>query len=214
MVTFLEWIGRFLFPPKCPGCGRLMEYDGQWCERCQVSFWNPRLIKAKDGVLEGCYALCNYDGAIRRIILELKFYGRKYDKRYFSSLLQEFPWEEALSTTSLVVPIPISDKKRQERGENQVNAMFQSWANEKGFTWCEALRKPVDIPLQATLSKKERLENIKGAFVYNPEVTVKGRSILLVDDIYTTGATMREAARILKKEKAATITGLVICSSH
>ncbi len=216
MVTIMKWLGSLLFPSVCPGCGAWLKPQACWCASCERCFWEPRLLNGsrQPGGLDGCYALCRYDGAIRQVVRDMKFHGICPERDCFSPLLEKAPWPEEWRTAQLAVPIPLSEKRRKERGFNQTERIFRPWAEAAGYIWLDALQKIKDIPPQSGLSQRERRVNVKNAFAAAKDVVLAGKHILLVDDIYTTGSTMKEAAKILKKEKAAAVTGLVLCSSQ
>ena len=142
-----------------------------------------------------------------------------------------------------MVPIPVSDKKRKIRGYNQVDLLFKDWAHElqalssemKGlggngrsgngisigatkFQWLDALGKQGDTKAMFGLTRTERAENMQGAFHPLPNVArsgcLKGKTVLLVDDIFTTGATLVSAAMVLKEMGVETIYGLTLAGGH
>ena len=110
-----------------------------------------------------------------------------------------------------IIPIPLHKNKLKKRGFNQAEELA------KGIS--KFLEKPIfnDVLLkikptfaQMELSKEKRRENIKGAFVCQKPIVVRGKKILLVDDIFTTGATMEECARVLKEAGAREVWGAVV----
>lgn len=70
-------LADIFYPTTCPGCGKVVERDRGWCEDCLKRVWNPRLLNSSHtDHLHGCYTLCNYEGAVRKIIIQLKYGGR------------------------------------------------------------------------------------------------------------------------------------------
>ena len=103
----------------------------------------------------------------------------------------------------LLVSVPLHVKRLRERGFNQAYLLIRSWAKKDGITLdgltlCRSRRTEP----QTTLSRPERRKNIKGAFSLQHSEKIRGRKILLVDDVYTTGATVNECARVLMKAGA------------
>lgn len=103
--------------------------------RLPEKVWNPRLLNSSHtDHLHGCYTLCNYEGAVRKIIIQLKYGGRIDRKRAFPPLLTRFPYWDRLEDLSLVMPVPLSKKKWESRGYNQVDMMFEDWMKGAGKT--------------------------------------------------------------------------------
>ena len=110
--------------------------------------------------------------------------------------------------------MPLAWEKKEIRGFNQTEILFRSWARHMELPWLDILQRVRPTAGQYALTSQERYDNIKNAFAIkgNCASMVKGRHIILVDDIYTTGATLDGCARVLKKHGAAMITGLVMAS--
>jgi ComF family protein len=102
-------------------------------------------------------------------------------------------------------------KKLQRRGFNQAEALFRDWASAR-WTWCDALQRLRPTKVQWQLRRDERTENVHDAFAVKETIDVDKKHILLVDDIFTTGATLEACAHALKQKGAASVTGLVIAS--
>lgn len=130
---------------------------------------------------------------------------------YFTWLLSIAPSAQR-ENFDIIVPVPLSRERLAERGYNQTEVIFRPWANHQGFMWCEALIRTQKTLPQWELTLKQRKSNIKGAFTVTHPEEITGKHILLVDDIFTTGTTMDECARVLKTGGAASVKGLVIAS--
>ena len=148
---------------------------------------------------------------MRSALLRYKF-GRKHlDPLVFQNLLRDFPWPDAFPDDALCVPIPLSRERYAERGFNQVAEIFAPLARERGWQWSKDLVKIRHTPAQSTLSRTDRHTNIKNSFRWEG-APLTSCTVILVDDIYTTGATLEEAARVLHRAGAAQIIGWVIAS--
>jgi len=116
----------------------------------------------------------------------------------------------------LIIPVPLDKSREKWRGFNQATEIGKKLSQYLKIPLeSEILIKIKKTALQVNLGKKEREENIKGAFTINPiryslSNRVKGRKILLVDDVYTTGSTMEECAKVLKKAKAKEVWGVAV----
>lgn len=112
-------LADIFYPVTCPSCGKVVDRDQVWCEECFKKVWNPRLLNSSHtDHLHGCYTLCNYEGAVRQIIIQLKYGGRIDRKRAFPPLLARFPYWDRLSFCRYVIPVPLSKKKWHSRGYN------------------------------------------------------------------------------------------------
>ena len=110
----------------------------------------------------------------------------------------------------LIVPIPLHSKRRRERGFNQAELLAKTISENLGLLPTNALERTKNTKAQAKLKKSEcREENVAGCFkIKNPE-SVRDKNIILVDDVFTSGATMNEAVKILKENGAKRIIALV-----
>ena len=114
----------------------------------------------------------------------------------------------------LIVPVPLHRRRLAGRGFNQSALMARRLSRLLGRPWTPAaLSRARDTPSQGGLSRAARMENMKGAFVVPPRKRryVSGRSLLLVDDVWTTGATCRACAAALRRAGAAAVTAFTIC---
>ena len=143
-----------------------------------------------------------YSGIIRRIILKYKFQEEAYlYKTFVNFLLKNENFFEKIKKYDTIVPVPISKKRLKERGYNQseliAREIAKSSINFKLETEC--LFKTKNIIEQSKLNKEDRLKNIQGVYKIINKEKIYNKKILLVDDIYTTGSTANECARVLRK---------------
>lgn len=193
-----------LCPPTCIHCGKDVYVQGEWCEACLQTVMHERCIKGpKYSALECIYILADYVGGIKTMLHDIKFNGKKERARGAAPFLQHFTvtCSDMNYIPTIVVPIPISESKRLQRGYNQVDMLFKDWVMEQGWHWVDLLVKLDGSKPMWTLTKEERRKNMKGHFlVQSTMVDVynnRALNVLLVDDIYTTGATLLEAAETI-----------------
>ena len=193
----LSWI----FPIKCLSCGTKGSY---LCENCLA-----KSKKAEPVEEPWITALFSYqDETIRKAIWALKYKGRYPIALCFGTLLSDAGMallEDTLIIGGerkeiLIVPIPSSTSGKRKRGYNQSEFLAKALSDRVGFKATlvkDTLRKIRNTPRQSEIKKrKERIENIAGAFSARSDI-VSGRVVLLVDDVTTTGATLREARRAI-----------------
>lgn len=118
-----------------------------------------------------------------------------------SLLIRDF-WKSDAPSFDLVVPIPLHVKRKKWRGFNQAEIIAEDLAQKFKVRLGNQLVRNRETKTQVGLSKDERKKNINGAFSLISTVGIKSKNILLVDDVYTTGATMSEACKVLKKAGA------------
>lgn len=217
-MSLKEWreaCWTFLFPAFCPGCSAESEKRGQWCLSCLAKILDVRQLSLnQDSPLDELWAISDYRGTFRERILEYKFSPYRRELRFsFWNLLEEgqskLPF---LKEISVVCPIPLHKGREKERGFNQAEEIFSQWAKEMNLSWDDFLIRSQTTKVQSTLpNRNQRRENVKGAFQFVGEPRSLG-TVLLVDDITTSGATMEEGARVLKKNGAIRVIGLALTS--
>jgi competence protein ComFC len=149
------------------------------------------------------------DPLIKHMIWTLKYKKNRRAATLFSEVLREVLVEELSDhvifssfENPLLIPIPLSKKRLRERGFNQMDLVGKNLVVEGGGTWLEfrndILEKVKETPPQTTLkNRKERINNLSGAFQVRNEAMIQGHNALLLDDVTTTGSTLTEARRVL-----------------
>lgn len=202
-----------LFPPRCPLCRCYTAAQALFCPACLRHILSVRRVplnRRDVKHLHTVYALTQYDSGVDKLISGLKY---RRDLRYLphmQALVQMYAPHELRA--DLVVPIPLHHDKLRERGFNQAEKIFAPWSRTAGFRWRDDLERTRATLPQYTLKAAERRQNVNGAFALKENFGVSGKSILLVDDIFTTGTTMEACAKILRQAGAARIDGLVFGS--
>ncbi|MDD4602030.1 MAG: ComF family protein [Negativicutes bacterium] len=205
-----------VYPPKCPGCRGGVDVHGSWCGACLGRVLAPREISVhlhRLHHLDFCLTVCDYSGGVKRVIHDMKFRQAKKYACHLEGLLEMGVAPGRILSPELVIPVPLHAERLKERGYNQNDLIFKGWAKRQGLMWCsDNLVRTRPTQPQWELKLSERRKNIKDAFVVTRPDDVFGRSILLVDDIITSGTTMDECARTLKKSGARTVCGLTLAS--
>lgn len=153
-----------------------------------------------------------YEGIVRRIILNYKFNDKSYlYKTFVNFLLKNKKFFEILQSYDTIIPVPISKKRQKERGYNQSYLIAREIAKRTNLRLeNNCLFKIKNIIEQSKLNKEERLKNIQGVYELQNEEILHNRNIILIDDIHTTGSTVYECCKILKKAKPEKIGVLTI----
>jgi ComF family protein len=168
------------------------------------------ICKKVDGS-DNMYALCSFkEKPIRAAIHLNKFHNHVHAQRLLGSLLQTFLENRALNEPALLIPIPLSSKRERERGHNQVTSVILRCTLPEGQYVLEKnlLKKVRDTKPQTQLSKEERTKSPQGVYRCTDRAytCIPGAHIILIDDVTTTGATLKEAQKTLKALKPASIT--------
>lgn len=202
-LHILQTILDTWFPYTCTGCGIVGTFLCKTCEGV--------LETARDAPEPWIYAPFSYhDETVQKIIRIIKSHQHEkifaWAGHHCTDTIKEVICEHNLyhaPRTWILVPIPISKKRLHERGFNQALQIAKQIQKHAGYKCVELLvRTKLQTKKQAlTKSKKERLENMKGAFcaAQNAPLELKQCGIILIDDVTTTGATLREAKKVLQK---------------
>jgi ComF family protein len=210
----------FALPPRCGGCGaivdevesfcadcwRTLEFLGSGgCSRCGIPLQATEAelcgaCLARPPRLDRIRSAVAYDDISSSIALRLK-YGRKVGlartmSRYMSPLLADLP-------EALLVPVPLHRSRLWRRGFNQSAIVAKALSKQTGLPICvEALKRVRPTPPLKGMNMRQRRLTVAGAFRANPAVELRGRTVVLIDDVLTTGSTANACARVLKSAGA------------
>ena len=166
--------------------------------------------------IERCQVLMEYHGAVRTLLHGLKFQRRRANAAPLAWLLamaDEAELAGLWDNDALVIPVPLSAGRRAERGYNQVALIFASWCRRQGLVWLDdCLERCRPTSPQWELGRRERRENIKDAFIVNAPESIRNHSVLLVDDIVTTGRTLDECAAVLRQAGATSVSAITLAN--
>lgn len=183
--------------PACPLCSEpflSQETLPHACAECAKN--SPPFIEAR--------SLYLYRGHVLEMLHGLKYLGRTETARPLGLLLSE-EIKRMDASPDVIVPVPLHTKRLQKRSFNQSVLMARACSNSLSIPLdYKGLQRVRDTGAQVGLSRTERAENIKGAFALTSEEIYRGKNVLLIDDVYTTGATMRECAKLFSKAGAKT----------
>ena len=198
-MKLLHRITQLLYPPKCVLCAKILaDEETDLCRECRTEISEHPKAKRAIPFLESWTALWYYDGKVRDSLLRYKFSGRRnyaevYGRLLAMKLLREYP--EGFEVLSW---IPISRLRRLRRGYDQVELLAQAVGQELGMEPIPTLRKVRHNRPQSGISgQAERRANVLGVYRAVEPEWFRGKRVLLLDDIITTGATVSEASRVL-----------------
>lgn len=200
----------FLFPRRCPFCGAPVGKE-LLCEKCRhtLPFTDEHALRS--GTFGQCAAPLYYEEAVREAILQFKFKARLGGLSCFGSLMAECAAEYYSGAFDAITWVPVSQKRLKKRGFDQTRYLTASLCVDWHVAPIETLKKVVDNPAQSTLeSAEERRANVLGVYEAVNAEQFRGKRLLLVDDILTTGATLSECVRVLKEAGAAEVMCLTL----
>lgn len=205
-----------LFPVRCPFCNEVIEHNEVVCETCREKI-NVKNIKSilttRNGQNFVCLAPFTYTEPIRSAIHEYKFKGAKGFASPFGKYVADVLRENFdISTIDVITSIPLHKKRKKERGFNQSEIFAREISLLTGIKYVELLRKVKNNKIQHKLSLDERIENVKNVYELREDVDVKGKTVVICDDILTTGNTMSECANVIFLAGAKQILGATIAS--
>ena len=217
-------------PSQCAVCG---SWPAQRvCEHCAARFAQPRprcrscALPLPGGAthcgqclrhpppLDACIAAVDYDYPWAGLLADFKFHSDPSWAAPLAGLLSSTPWAEpAIEAADWLVPIPLTRERLGERGFNQAERIAHALSSSK--TRSDLLQRVRATPDQHALGRVERLANLRSAFAMDPQhaPALAGSTVLLVDDVMTTGATLHTAAQVLRRAGAAHVNALVIARS-
>lgn len=201
-MSLSSWLLDLLFPPRCPFCHELLlDSEEGFCEACQKQLpWiTGERAKQKFEFVSCCVSPLWYHDNVRESIHRYKFCFCKGYAGVYGKLVAQCVTDHLAGRFDLITWAPLSRKSLKKRGYDQARLIADAVAEELGMSAVQTLKKVRSTKKQSTLQgEAARRANVIGAYrVIDPE-RVRGRRVLLIDDVVTTGATLSECARELR----------------
>jgi competence protein ComFC len=218
-----------LYPPSCEGCGtsvgdkeylcadcqaRAPRIVSPFCEKCSEPFSGAitssfECSNCADQTLhfEAAIAAYRARGIVRRLIHEFKYDQHQYLRHLIGDWLADVLTDPRIAGTKfdVIVPVPLHAAKQRERGFNQAILLARSLSARSGIPVSVTLQRVRYTKTQTAFDRAERMQNLRNAFRLRPGRDVRGLRVLLVDDVLTTGSTLSECARVLKRGGATSV---------
>ena len=210
-MNIKRFILDLIYPTRCPCCHDFIRYNQDFCDKCKSDF----TAFSKKIKIENCdffYSLYVYDDKIRPAVITLKN-GIGGNAPYaFAAGLYELIKSNEISA-DLICPVPMFRNDENMRGYNQCNLIAKELSAMSKITWSKkGLIKIKNTKPQKELNAAERAENLKGAFSADSAI-IKGKKIILLDDVCTTGSTLKAASLELKNAGADCVCALICCKT-
>lgn len=224
-----EALTSLFFPPHCASCGadtvpgihlcpacaeKPRAIEPPFCQRCSEPF---------DGAIDGSFECANcadrtlhFDcavapylsrGVVREFIHRFKYDHERHLRQPLAAWLADALDDERLRAQPIdaIVPVPLHPTRLRERGFNQATLLAELLSVRAGVPMRDCLQRTRYTTTQTRLDREQRMENLRNAFRVRRNAAVQHRHLLLVDDVFTTGSTVNECARVLRRAGAASV---------
>lgn len=192
-----------LFPIDtcCPRCGKANEY-GEVCNTClKIGHY-----------FERNFACLKFYGFIKTLIYEFKFRDRPYLYKYLASFLMDKINSENIEF-DVITAVPINKKRYKERGYNQSELLAKEVSKRTGIPYSNNICKKENCGVQVGKSWAERIKNVENTFYIKDGSPFEGKTVLVIDDVITTGSTINNVAKTLIEAGAKRVIGLTVCGA-
>ena len=197
-MIFFKWLAHLLFPPRCVLCDKVLENQTDLCQDCRLHAPECPISASKRNFLDSWLALWYYEDKVRKSLILYKFYHRRSKVQSYGRLLAMKIREQHPEGLDLLSWIPVSRIRKLLRGYDQVELLANVVGRELGMKPARLLKKIRHNPPQSGIVEEAvRKANVLGVYRVTDPQHLQGKSVLLLDDVITTGATAAEAARML-----------------
>ena len=205
-----------IYPPICPICQKIVDERHQICEDCAKNILSVEETKNFPSPISGVIRITKYRGGSRPLLRKLKFDSNTTILDTLQKLLYSVSnYDEVknfLAKVNLATFVPLHESRLKRRGYNQTELIFKDWLISQNLPAENLLIRTKATPHLYKYNPAERKEILKGAFSLAEGVEVAGKNILIVDDIFTTGATAAGCAEVLKTAGANKIFVMALAS--
>ena len=206
----------FLFPPRCPNCREIVDERYQLCPTCEEKILRVDFHDRPPAPIRKVLRVTKYRDGSRELLHKLKFDNNLGVIPPLKKILDAVSNREEilnlLNGMDFAVFVPLHQKRLNERGFNQTEKIFEEFLLKKNIPTKNFLIRTQSTPKLYSLGKAEREKILSGVFAPSDNFDLRGKNILIVDDIFTTGTTCRECAKVLKGLGAENIFVLAFAS--
>lgn len=206
MIKILKKITASLFPERCPYCNKVVNQGDVACKICRAKFPETPLVSYASGCYI-CYSSFFYKDIFADAIKRFKFHNYPQSAEKLAVVLADTISKYDVSF-DYITYVPMFPKRERERGYNQSKLLAKEVSKILDIPLEHFLIKIKDNPPQHTMNKKEKKNNVKGVFGVQKKDILKGKTVLIIDDVITSGYTLGECCKILSKSKA-----IVFCAT-
>lgn len=207
MKSLWNSLKLLIWPPRCVLCHRILEPGaGRLCPGCAASLPEPFSGARRGSHYKRWASALWYEDRVRESFLRFKFGGCRFYAEHYGPWLANAVTKLLGTDYELLTYVPISRLRKRRRGYDQTLLLAEAAGRELGMKPVCTLKKRSRVkPQSRTLGPEERQRNIRGAFSVPDPALVRGKRVLLIDDVLTTGATVSEASRMLLEAGAKSV---------
>ena len=214
-IKVSDFLLRLIFPERCIVCRRFIP-QGYICPQCEgedtAVTVKLNISSGKGSRLIKVFVPHRYEGNYRQNIHRFKFDGNYHKGKAIAKLIADRVPAEAFEGADYITYVPLGKETYRQRGYNQAEVIAKELSKLTAIPTRDYITKVKQNKPQHSLSAKERKKNVKGVFALKEDI--KGQKIILVDDIITTGETVRECAKLLFKGGAEEVTCICAASAN
>lgn len=215
MVNFKKILSIF-FPPRCPFCNEIISSDEVICKSCKekIKCKNFKdVITTRTGKTFISISPFSYEEPIRTAIHKFKFRGMKHYSILFGKYLTDILKENYdINKIDYITSVPLHRVRKRERGFNQSEVFGREISRLTGIKYIEVLEKSKKNKVQHELNLSERTENVKDVYKVIDSEILKDKTVIICDDILTSGNTMAECAKVIFEAGAKNVIGATIAN--
>ncbi|MFZ0391509.1 MAG: phosphoribosyltransferase family protein [Calditrichia bacterium] len=220
----LEGILQLFYPPVCLVCGSVFNEETDFRHLCAACLDKCRPVagetvhrmvtaRLSTSYLDKIFVCLEFEETVQNVIHHIKYrkmnrLAEQFSCRAFSYLEEK----DELQQADLCIPVPLHPRREKERGYNQSDHVAEGFFSSRIPIFKQGILRQKATVSQTNLDREARMQNVAEAFVVREPDQVKGKKIVLVDDVVTTGATLNECARELKKSGAAAVFALTLAT--
>lgn len=220
----VEGFLQLVYPPICVVCQHIIQEMNDLQIVCTPCLQKMQLVplhfireqimdRLNPCYLDGLEVVFQFDSIVQTIIHRIKYHKADRLAQKFAAYAVQFIDRSFLNRTALVLPVPLFISRERERGFNQSQRIAEGFFQQtKNHVYPHLLKRVRSTNTQTELNREERLQNVSQAFKVSEIDFITGQSIIMVDDVVTTGATLNECARELKNAGALKVYGLTLAT--
>ena len=205
IISFINNVLNLIYPNVCGICNRLCKDD--LCKKCETNLNKIAKFKVdyySNKHFKKHFYIFKYQGIIKEKLIDFKFNEKSYVyKAFVNFMLKNKKFYDFLKSYDIIIPVPIHNNRKLKRGYNQSSLIAKELAYSLDILYKDnVLIKKINNKPQSTKNKNDRKQNVIGAYAVRNSEKIINKKILILDDVYTTGSTAGECAKVLKNAGA------------